>query len=140
MSYYHFAAISEAPTFQLSASDLLALADALALKISTEITDGLSLADAIALKAGIPVSDAASLADAVSMVLEHHLPLAEALAVVEAVAFSLKTGFSDTMAMSETLETLFVDANPLQQRHRPRYRMSLTIGSATKYYSTDARP
>ena len=126
-----------APSSGLSISDTLALADALALKLGKVLTEAMTLSEALALKTGKVLDDTASLADAVSTVLLRTVSITDALSILDAL--SLKTGkaITETLTLADTISAMLLSLPTIQDYYMPRPLITLTVGVATKRYSTE---
>ncbi len=118
-------------------ADTLALADALAMKMGKVLTESATLAEAFALKTGKVLTDAASLADAVSAVLVRTVSVADTLAILDALSLKLGKVISEAATLADTTQALLVRLPSIQTRYAPRPLITLTIGAATKRYSTE---
>lgn len=102
-------------------TESLTLADAVATALIHPIAvdDPLALADAIARKAGKTLTDTLTLADAVITALAAHLALTEGVTI------------------SDTVQPIRLSLPTMYTRYAPRPLITLTVGAATKRYSTE---
>lgn len=119
-------------------SDPLALAESLAFLMDKQIAETATIADALALMTGKEVpEDAASLADAVSMVLTHTVSDDEVLSILDALSLLVDKPVMEAATLSESTSALLISLAPHYNRWQPRPLVTMTIGAATKRYSTE---
>jgi len=121
----------------VSIAEALALADALAMKMGKALTEAMTLSDALALMAGKSITDAIGLTDAVSTVLVRTVSITEALSILDALSMKVGKPISETVTLTETISAMLLSLPTRQDYFKPRPLVTLTVGAATKRYSTE---